>query len=250
MKRERNHICCAGFSPAFTLIELLVVIAIIALLASLLLPALSNAKSQAKSAACKSNLRQMGLALILYVEETATYPSDQNMMPGPPPREVRQWFQMFLPYAADDWDLFYCPANPSYFKLTNGFILHAAPDLRGWNAGFSYGYNAYGGGLNGASYGLGNFSSVAEAGVSVPSDMVAFGDTQSDFWVDFIVSPFNLPNSTSFGNCLPSKRHQEGANMLFCDGHVEHGKQSEWIARTPEARRRWNRDNAPHPETW
>jgi prepilin-type N-terminal cleavage/methylation domain-containing protein len=53
----------------FTLIELLVVIAIIAVLASLLLPALGRAKRSARSAACLSNLHQIGLALDLYVQD-------------------------------------------------------------------------------------------------------------------------------------------------------------------------------------
>lgn len=58
----------------FTLVELLVVIAVIAVLAALLLPALAGSKASAKSAACKSNLRQIGLALIMYAEEYGKYP--------------------------------------------------------------------------------------------------------------------------------------------------------------------------------
>ncbi|MHC4167904.1 MAG: type II secretion system protein, partial [Planctomycetota bacterium] len=54
---------------AFTLIELLVVIAIIALLLAILMPALQRVKEQAREQVCKSHLKSVGLAIIMYLDD-------------------------------------------------------------------------------------------------------------------------------------------------------------------------------------
>ena len=98
------------FHRAFTLIELLVVIAIIAILATLLAPSLARAKEQARTALCVSNVRQMMLAMSLYVDNYARYPSVYTW--GPNPNYLQYWQDSLAPYLTRDTtnSVFRCPS--------------------------------------------------------------------------------------------------------------------------------------------
>src|SRR5687768_16801037 len=106
-----------GHTPhAFTLIELLVVIAIIAILASLLLPALARARDKGKAAKCTSNLRQLGLAAMMYDEDHQVYPvgwppAADLARPNPP-----IWYRQLQPYLGrkpniSGEGIFICPSS-------------------------------------------------------------------------------------------------------------------------------------------
>jgi prepilin-type N-terminal cleavage/methylation domain-containing protein len=108
---------------AFTLIELLVVIGIIAILAGLLLPALAAAREKGRTASCTNNLKQIGVGMLMYVNDFEYYPPGHN--PG-----VTQWDLCVGTYAggvnnpltpAARSKVFMCP---SVSVADNGIVLN------------------------------------------------------------------------------------------------------------------------------
>jgi len=113
----------------FTLIELLVVIAIIAILAAILFPVFSQAKQAAKATACLSNMKQIGLSLMLYQNDTddqiffrtisatsvgrtrVPNPTFMSKTVNPILYHQELWYNLLLPYVANK-QIWACPTDP------------------------------------------------------------------------------------------------------------------------------------------
>jgi prepilin-type processing-associated H-X9-DG protein/prepilin-type N-terminal cleavage/methylation domain-containing protein len=232
---------------AFTLIELLVVIAIIAILAALLLPVLSRAKSQALSIECISNLKQMQLCFHLYAVDNQDYMPPNNFvfdiatLKPIPGNEGPSWCTNVAPYSADpagikagllykyntSIEIYHCPADYSTIETPAGVKL-PQPRIRSYNMSQSINGLTYAGQI--ANF-VPHYSKFTQIRKPDPSGLIVFLDVHENEIIDTQFGIPVKPDWWSFGYWwdIPANRHNQGCNLSFADGHVEH-----WAWKAPK----------------
>jgi prepilin-type N-terminal cleavage/methylation domain-containing protein/prepilin-type processing-associated H-X9-DG protein len=232
----------------FTLVELLVVIAIIALLLSIMIPALNRAREASIRTVCKSNLKQVGLAMFMYQQDNSDYFVRCFIQHGPasmkkePDLGKLLWQQLLLVYVQKGGKAFVCPKfmgaalGDGLGGTKKGGDWPTANNWYDWFANYSpsYGFNHRALGCGGWYPDWGCVSGVGQ-GVKTKSTQVR-NPGQVIMCIDNCAWAANSlriydPIGTSPNRAFwveyyhPSKwRHSDGANILFVDGHVDWDK--------------------------
>ena len=184
---------------AFTLIELLVVIAIIAILAAILFPVFARARENARKTNCQSNLKQLGLAQLAYIQDyDETTPVHRCGDSG------HNWLmcthEALLPYIKNT-GILKCPSRQG--QTDNRILRPAAPRSQG--AGVWYWDNMD---MDGRIMAL----------IQKPADKVLFGDSDG---VGYAAWRSATDTYRYYFASRVQDPHMDGLNVCYFDGHVK-----------------------------
>lgn len=241
----------------FTLIELLTVIAIIGILAAIIIPTVGAVRQTAQQAACASNLRQIGLACLLYTESNSgRLPGSQaangnwaamsrairnpevNTVNFANAASVASSTQLSSHIAAylgttKAGGLWRCPANLDAITVslasnqaneTTYLLNNRTTTNRG---------QFFGGATNGAPVRLNEIRSAASTAVTgSTADGRAWQDVTelSHIWMISDIDSTNYGDQSPFSGANVRPPHKDGRNYVFFDGHVESRKATNWPA--------------------
>ncbi len=188
MARTTHSRRWCGRTNGFTLIEMLVVVAVITILAGLLLPALGKARYKSRVAICLSNVRQIGLASLMYATDNSG-----RLPPAVWNQQYRQigLLQPYIPH----YNVYTCPA-----RKTEEF----------WPAWFASGPFDGNACTNIAAKQICTYYKANDNATVVGADIATFRDAT---WVP-------LALDTDWGT--PAQPHFGGANIVFLDGHAQY----------------------------
>jgi len=214
-----NHGTRVTRRDAFTLIELLVVVAIISILAAILLPTLNKARDAGKRAACVSNLRQIGVALIMYASDNSsqappgeTYTAHYGTSSQPFSTAFGRLIGTYLPAPASckGTSVWRCPAQTDTTWLNETpWAWNTNSDTSRWRGTYSYAFRTRHP-VNGTMQNPANMTPFNGTG---PWPGVRITDGNFSYAFDHLPSP-----TAGYGRITC---HKAGYNCVFYDGHVQ-----------------------------